>query len=176
MCDPPFVKIFFPAADGRGLTRPAAPLARATRAAGRAVVSALTAVVAGTAADSGPSSLDAVPAGDLGAALLFGGGGRPLADGGSGPTAAALHRGVSERLRSEAADPPLVAAQVVGRKAELPLALATRDTATFHQAGQRLLREPAFAEAAGTVARQRAARPSPVAVLDRQATDDTASR
>ncbi|MCX5068808.1 hypothetical protein OOJ91_23480 [Micromonospora lupini] len=176
MCDPPFAKVFLPAAPGRGLTLSAAPLAGATRAAGRDVVSALTAFVAGTAADSGPSNLDAFPAGDLGVALLFARGGRPPTDGGSGPTAAAWHRGVPERVRSEAADAPLIAAQVVRGKAELPLAPATRDSATFHQAGQRLLSEPAFAEAAGTVTREMVARPSPVAVFDRQATDDTASR
>ncbi|MEV8504772.1 nucleotide disphospho-sugar-binding domain-containing protein [Actinoplanes sp. NPDC051475] len=96
--------------------------------------------------------------------------------GGSGTTAAALHCGVPQLLLPEGADNPLVAERVVNCKAGLSLDPATLDTATFHQAVQHLLSDPAYADAAAAVAREMAAQPSPAAVLERLVTTAAASR
>lgn len=87
--------------------------------------------------------------------------------GGSGTTAAALHSGTPQLVLPDGADQPLVAQRVVDCKAGLSLPLGEADPVTVREMADRLLTDPAYAEAAAAVSAEMAAQPSPAAVIDR---------
>ncbi|MER5275621.1 nucleotide disphospho-sugar-binding domain-containing protein [Streptomyces sp. NPDC002809] len=87
--------------------------------------------------------------------------------GGSGTTAAALHSGTPQLVLPDGADQPLVAQRVVDCKAGLSMPLGEADPVTVREMADRLLTDPAYAEAAAAVSAEMAAQPSPAAVIDR---------
>lgn len=87
--------------------------------------------------------------------------------GGSGTSAAALHYGVPQLILADGSDNPLIARRVTDRKAGLALDPAKANIAAVRSLVERLLDEPAFAEAAAMVGVEMAEQPSPVQILER---------
>ncbi|MBO0849667.1 MAG: DUF1205 domain-containing protein [Pseudonocardia sp.] len=87
--------------------------------------------------------------------------------GGSGTTAAPLHYGVPQLVLPSFADNPMAAERVVARGVGISHDPATIDVPTVRELAERLLTEPAFADAAAEVAAEMATQPSPSTVIER---------
>lgn len=87
--------------------------------------------------------------------------------GGSGTTAAPLHYGVPQLVLPSFADNPMAAERVVARGVGVSHDPAAIDVPTVRALAERLLTEPAFADAAAEVAAEMATQPSPSTVIER---------